>query len=100
MEGPKEYKDISTLISVENKSKHYYALETNFPEGINLSRYPNKKDQPKLRPTIKGFVELGKPVGKILVRGKEHPVYDKIINKYMGGSVMERNPYDYLPRAI
>jgi len=100
LRSPKKYKDIPTLVSVQNKGKHYYALEANFPEGVNLTRYADSPSEPRLRPTVKGFVDLGKKIGKISVRGKEHPVYDKIINRYAGGSVMERNPYNRLPRAI
>ncbi len=106
IDGPKKYKDIPTLVSVQNKGKHYYTLETNFPEGVNLTRYADSPSEPRLRPTVKGFVNLGKEIGKISVRGKEHPVYDKIINKYSGGqikkggSVVERNPNNYSPKAI
>ena len=101
VDGPVEYKDIPTLVSVQNKGKHYYALEANFPEGVNLTRYANSPSEPRLRPTVKGFVDLGKQIGKISVRGKEHPVYDKIVNRYAGGSVVERNPYaNYQPKAI
>ena len=106
IDGPKKYKDIPTLVSVQNKGKHYYTLETNFPEGVNLTRYPDSPSEPRLRPTVKGFVNLGKKIGTISVRGKKHPVYDKIINKYAGGqikkggSIIERNPYGYPPKAI
>ena len=86
--APKGYEDAPTLVSVENKGKHYYTLDAQFPEGVNLSRYAKSKTEPRLRPTIKGFVELGKPIGKISVRGKEHPVYDKIINREEGGQVL------------
>jgi hypothetical protein len=100
VDGPTEYKDIPTLVSVQNKGKHYYALEANFPEGVNLTRYADAPSEPRLRPTVKGFVDLGKQIGTISVRGKEHPVYDKIVNRYAGGSVVERNPYNYQARAI
>ena len=106
IDGPKKYKDIPTLVSVQNKGKHYYTIETNFPEGVNLTRYPDSPSEPRLRPTVKGFVNLGKKIGTISVRGKKHPVYDKIINKYAGGqikkggSVVERNPNNYSPKAI
>lgn len=101
VDGPTEYKDIPTLVSVENKGKHYYALEANFPEGVNLTRYADAPSEPRLRPTVKGFVDLGKQIGTISVRGKEHPVYDRIVNRYAGGSVIERNPYsNYKPKVI
>lgn len=101
VDGPVEYKDIPTLVSVQNKGKHYYALEANFPGGVNLTRYADAPSEPRLRPTVKGFVDLGKQIGTISVRGKEHPVYDKIVNRYAGGSVVERNPYaNYQPKAI
>ena len=69
------------LVSVEARGKHYYALETDFPEGVDLARYPDSKSEPRLRPTRKGEVELGNKVGEISVRGKRHPVYDRAIVK-------------------
>ena len=69
------------LISVEARGKHYYALETDFPEGVDLSRYASSSSEPRLRPTRKGDVTLGKKVGEISVRGKKHPVYDKAVVK-------------------
>lgn len=69
------------LVSVEAKGKHFYSLETDFPEGVDLARYPKSKSEPRLRPTRKGNVHLGKKVGEISVRGKKHPVYDSITVK-------------------
>tara|TARA_R110002110_G_scaffold13286_1_gene63710 strand:- start:1032 stop:2858 length:1827 start_codon:yes stop_codon:yes gene_type:complete len=87
-EAPKGYEDVPTLVSVENKGKHYYTLDAQFPQGVNLTRYAKSKTEPRLRPTMKGFVEVGTPVGKINVRGREHIVYDKVINREAGGKVM------------
>jgi len=87
LNAPKGFEKVPTLVSIENKKKHYYTLQADFPQGTNLKRYSNKVDEPKLRPTIKGFVNLGKPIGTISVRGKEHPVYDKIINRKAGGAI-------------
>jgi hypothetical protein len=92
IQSPKGYEDTTTLVSVENKGKHYYTLSADFPNGVNLTRYPKEKSEPRLRPTIKGIVELGKKVGEINVRGKKHTVYDKISNYYKGGQV--RPMYD------
>ena len=66
------------LVSVEDGKQHYYALRTEFPEGVELSRYERSKTEPRLRPTKKGNVHLGEKVGEITVRGKKHPVYDQI----------------------
>lgn len=68
------------VVSVEKSNKHYYAMQTEYPEGVEMSRYPNEKSEPRLRPTkYKGEVELGKKVGEIRTNyGKIHPVYDKI----------------------
>ena len=100
LNAPKEYENIPTLISVEHKGKHYYTIKTDFPEGVNLSRYPNKPSEPKLRPTLKGSITLGDKAGIISVRGKEHPVYNLITAKIEGGSVVERNPYTHNMKAI
>tara|TARA_A100000172_G_scaffold73666_2_gene55348 strand:- start:3503 stop:4345 length:843 start_codon:yes stop_codon:yes gene_type:complete len=66
------------IVSVETGNKHYYTLATDFPDGVELSRYAKKTSEPRLRPTTKGDINLGKKVGEISVRGKKHPVYDRI----------------------
>ena len=66
------------LVSVEDGRQHYYSLRTEFPEGVELTRYEKSKSEPRLRPTKKGNVHLGEVVGEISVRGKKHPVYDQI----------------------
>jgi hypothetical protein len=66
------------LVSVEDGKQHYYTLQAEFPEGVELTRYEKSKSEPRLRPTKKGNVHLGNKVGEISVRGKNHPVYDKI----------------------
>ena len=65
------------LVSVEDGSKHYYVLNAEFPEGVDLARYEKSASEPRLRPTKKGKVHLGQQVGEIEVRGKKHPVYDR-----------------------
>ena len=69
------------LISVETQNKHFYALSSDYPQGVNLSRYANSASEPRLRPTTKGDVYLGNEVGRISVRGVEHPVYDRVVVK-------------------
>jgi len=101
IDPPKDYSDISTLVSVVQKdNKHYFALEADLPSGVNLARYPNAPTEPRLRPTVQAQpLELGNIVGTIRVQGKERPVYDKIVAKAAGGLV-QRNPYNYEPKAI
>lgn len=66
------------IVSVEDGGKHYYSLASEFPEGVEMTRYPNASSEPRLRPTKKGGVHFGEQVGEIEVRGKKHPVYDRI----------------------
>jgi hypothetical protein len=87
-DAPEGMEDIATLISVENKGKHYYTIETDFSKGVNLKKYPNSKTEPRLRPTVVGEIELGPQVGTISVRGKEHPVYSRVRTFNQGGAVM------------
>tara|TARA_R100000781_G_scaffold30683_1_gene22402 strand:- start:508 stop:1482 length:975 start_codon:yes stop_codon:yes gene_type:complete len=102
----KNLESINTLVSVVHKGKHYFTLESDFSKGANLKTYPKSKTEPRLRPTAKGTIDLQDQVGTIKLRNKEHPVYRKIIAKYTGGqikkggSIAERNPYNYEPRAI
>jgi hypothetical protein len=77
-EAPEGYADVPTLVSVENRGKHYYALSAEFPKGVDLARYADAPSEPRLRPTTQGNVNLGQRVGTIRVRGKEHPVYDTL----------------------
>ena len=66
------------IVSVETGNKHYYSLSTDFPKGVELSRYAKKTSEPRLRPTTKGDLKFGDIIGKISVRGKEHPVYNNL----------------------
>jgi hypothetical protein len=82
-EAPEGYADVPTLVSVENRGKHYYALSAEFPKGVDLARYADAPSEPRLRPTTQGNVNLGQRVGTIKVRGKEHPVYDLVTVRSM-----------------
>jgi hypothetical protein len=66
------------LVSVEDGKKHYYTVQAEFPEGVDLERYEKSTTEPRLRPTKKGELELGDKIGEIEVRGKTHPVYKAI----------------------
>ena len=81
------YEEAPTLISVQQKGKHYYTLNTDFPRGVNLKSYENLPSEPRLRPTLTGELQLGKEIGEISVRGKAHPVYDTIQAKEKGGMI-------------
>ena len=87
---PEGFDKVETVISVTHKGKHFYTIETDFTKGVNLKKYPNQKDEPKLRPTVVGQIELGQPIGEILVRGNPHKVYDKI-KTFNRGGLMARN---------
>ena len=76
--GTKEKPD-PVLISVEAGSDHFYTLKTDFPNGVQLASYPEQGNEPRLRPTHKGKIQLGNEVGRIRTSsGKEHLVYDSI----------------------
>ena len=68
----------STIVSVEQGSKHYYTLDFSSSKPLTLKTYPEKKSEPRGRPTTRGKVKLGNPVGEISIRGKKHTVYDKV----------------------
>ena len=69
--------DTPTIISVEKGGKHFYTLDSDIGK-VDLTKYPNQKSEPRLRPTSRGDLEMGEEVGRINLRGKEHPVYDSI----------------------
>ena len=69
--------DTPTIISVEKGGKHFYTLDSDIG-NVELSKYPNQKSEPRLRPTSRGDLEMGEKVGEIDLRGKLHPVYDSI----------------------
>jgi len=76
--GTKEKPD-PVLISVDASGDHFYTLKAEFPNGVQLARYPDQGNEPRLRPTKKGQIQLGDEVGRIRTSsGKEHPVYDSI----------------------
>jgi hypothetical protein len=70
--------DTSTIVSVEGQGKHLYALQADFQNGVKMARYEDKASEPRLRPTGRGELMLGEQVGTIDIRGKQHPVYDKV----------------------
>ena len=98
--------NINTLVAVVQNNKHYYTLETDFSKGANLKTYPNKKDEPRLRPSVKGNLKFGNIVAKInmgkypdKIKDKPHPMagkdrihnlYDKITAYKDGGLVKQR----------
>lgn len=86
-QAPEGHENTSTIVSVEHRGKHTYALNAHFPKGVDLARYENAPSEPRLRPTTRGNVELGPQVGSILVRGKEHPVHEHVIVRHDGGRV-------------
>ena len=86
-QAPEGHEDTNTLVSINHRGKHHYALNAQFPKGVDLARYENAPTEPRLRPTTKGNVELGEQVGTITVRGKEHPVYRNAIVRNTGGAV-------------
>lgn len=81
VEREDDIREVQTLVSVEEGSKHHYTLKADFPNGVTLQRYENAPSEPRLRPTTHGQVVLGRVIGKISVRGREHPVYDVITIK-------------------
>ena len=70
--------DTSTIVSVEGQGKHLYALQADFQNGVMMARYPDKASEPRLRPTGRGELAMGEQIGTIDIRGKQHPVYDKV----------------------
>jgi hypothetical protein len=102
LNAPEEHGSTDTIVSVEHRGKHHYALNAHFPRGVDLARYENSPTEPRLRPTTTGNVELGPQAGSILVRGKEHPVYRHVIVKETGGLVAPQyeNPAKLVKKAL
>jgi len=67
------------IVSVQDGKNHYYTVDAQFPDGVDLARYEKSASEPRLRPTRKGSVELGEQIGEIDVRGKKHPVYGSAV---------------------
>lgn len=102
LNAPEEHGSTDTIVSVEHRGKHHYALNAHFPRGVDLARYENSPTEPRLRPTTTGNVQLGPQAGSILVRGKEHPVYRHVIVKETGGLVAPQyeNPVKLAKKAL
>jgi len=102
LNAPEEHASTDTIVSVEHRGKHHYALNAHFPRGVDLARYENSPTEPRLRPTTTGNVELGPQAGSILVRGKEHPVYRHVVVKKAGGLVAPQyeNPVKLAKKAL
>tara|TARA_B100000131_G_scaffold203806_3_gene195891 strand:- start:729 stop:4340 length:3612 start_codon:yes stop_codon:yes gene_type:complete len=80
------------IISIETAGKHFYAeREVKIHGFAELKHFPDKKSEPRLRvetrgkhitvwPTVgdgKGWLKQA-PEKTVIVRGKEHPLYDNI----------------------
>ena len=87
---------VSTTTSWKGKSsQHFYSLEVDSPIPVILANYPNEKNEPRSRPTTNGVPTFGKVVGTINVRGRLHPVYDKVVLIKKGDPIpegMSENP--------
>jgi hypothetical protein len=90
LEAPEGHEDTNTVISVHHGDDHHYALNAHYPKGVDLAKYPDRNEEPRLRPTTKGKITFGNQVGTISVRGKEHPVYNHVIVKADGGPIVKR----------
>lgn len=112
------------IVAVQPKNgKHYYTLDTQFVGPVNMKRMTKKAmekgklvvPQPNLRPATVGDIRLGNIIGEIEINKAVRPLYDYIevdavpsfskgvgqIEKFKsGGSVIERNPYNYEPKGI
>ena len=73
------------IISVETGGKHYYAKSEVEVDGYALLKhFPDKKSEPRLRVETRGYLELYGDERTVVIRGKEHPLYDKIIVHHEG----------------
>jgi hypothetical protein len=95
-----DYDGPNTIVSTEVGGKHHYALSSDFQTPVTLQTYPNQPSEPRLRPTTQGEVKLGNVIGNISVRGKEHPVYDKVSIVSKNSSLIDNaiNPNIPLPK--
>ena len=73
-----DYDGPNTIVSTKSGKDHVYSLETDFQTPVTLETYPKENSEPRLKPTSRGKLVLGDKVGSISVRGKIHPVYEKI----------------------
>lgn len=73
-----DYDGPATVVSTTIRGKHVYSLDTDLQNPVSLETYPNQPSEPRLRPTTQGEVQTGNVIGNISVRGKPHPVYDKV----------------------
>jgi len=84
----------ATIVSVESRGNHYYALRADFDTPTTMMRYADAPSEPRLRPTANGVLERGNVVGRMVARGVEHPVYDVISVKTKPDTGLGR-PEDY-----
>ena len=89
VEKPTGFPDNSFLITIEGGSSHVYCMKLEMLNSVKLARHIRKSKspsgkvsykEPSLRPMTYGNLDLGRVVGKIILKssGREHPVYDKI----------------------
>ena len=79
IERPRIKNNPDKIVSIEQGSKHFYAMRVNFETPLHLAAYPEKKSEPRLRPTAHGSVSFGSVIGQIEISNKKvHDVYDVI----------------------
>lgn len=78
-DAPEGLDDLDVLVSVETGGEHHYCLRCEFEGGLTLSRFSEKRTEPRLRPTARGTVRLGLEAGWVAIRGRPRPVWDVIV---------------------
>jgi hypothetical protein len=89
VEKPTSFPDDSFLITIEGGSSHLYCIKLEMLNSVKLARHIRKSKtpsgnvsykEPSLRPMTFGNLDLGRVIGKIIIKssGMEHSVYDKI----------------------
>ena len=112
------YEKGGKLAGYDKRKKEYRNMSLEETEQILLEKLKTAKGKerskireqlrgqaPHGRPTTEGIPEFGPIIGEIQMgkKGKRHPVYEYIVMRQEGGkigSVVERNPYNYEPKAI
>lgn len=68
----------SRVVSVERSREHHYGLEVLIDGPLTLASFPVSPTDPRLRPTTRGDVQMGRVAGIIEMRGNRRLVFETL----------------------
>lgn len=79
--------DLPFLATVESGGRHFYGLGIDYQAPVML-RNTGGTSNPTLRPRSRGNIFADEPIGAMMLKGREHPVYEVLRVAPSGGGAL------------